>query len=74
MPFCKSAGHYRFGSKSSGLVDGELHTHTRALSMEAKIVGNAGGLPKGEVALCGAPTCCVGSVDGVPELYGAPGV
>jgi hypothetical protein len=63
-----------FGLKSSGLVDGELHTHTWALSTEAKIAGNASGLPEGQVALCGAPTCCGSSVDGVARLYGAPSV
>jgi hypothetical protein len=63
-----------FGSKCSDLVGGELHTHTRDLSTEAKIFGIADGLPKDDVALGGAPTCCTDSVDGVAGLYGVPGV
>jgi hypothetical protein len=34
----------------------------------------ANGLLEDEVAFCRASNCCAGSVDGVPGLYGAPGV
>jgi hypothetical protein len=48
----------------SGLVDGELH------KSHSGFVGD--GLPKDEIALGGVPNWCVGLVDGVAGLYGAP--
>jgi hypothetical protein len=59
---------------SSGGISFEVLGLGRRRTSHSHLGFVAGGLLEDEVALGGVPNCCVGSVDGIAGLYGAPGV